>query len=184
MLALLAARCVNGQGTFIYDQQSSTDETPFVGGMQVPTFPDSGNGQSFTPELSSVGFIRLLFNGGGGATVYVNLRSASINGPIIGTSGSVRMSLSGPQNFLFPTPVGVTPGTPYYFEAIEQSGTAWNLAVGQYPYSGGNAYLNGVPNLPQDYWFREGIIVPEPSSAVLLLLGGGALFYLRRSYSK
>ena len=145
----------------------------------MPGYPGYGDGQSFTPSLSSVGFIRLMFSGGGGATVYVDLRSDSIYGPVLGTSSPVTMGLSGPQTFYFPTPVSVIPGTTYYFEAVEQSGTLWNIVVGQYNYAGGNAYANGSLQGPLDYWFREGIIVPEPSSFALLVIGGCALLWCK-----
>jgi len=190
MLTLLVACCVNGQGTFIYDQQSSTDEAPPFGygeGFQVPGFPNLGDGQTFTPSLSSVGFIRLMFddldpNDGAGATVYVNLLTG-VSGSVIGKTAPITMfnGFKGPQTFLFSNPISVTPGTQYYFEAVEQSGGSggWGVIVGQYPYSAGSAYLNGSPNLPQDYWFREGIIVPEPSSLALLVIGGCSLLWFK-----
>ena len=164
----------------LWDQQSSTDESLVPFGTQLPGSPDSGDGQSFTPTLSSVGFVRLFFSGAGGATVYVNLRAGSILGPIIGTSSSASMTVSGPLSFFFSTPVAVRPGTTYYFEPIEQSGTAFGVMVGQFNYSGGSAYQSGNANLPQDYWFREGIVVPEPSSIALLLLGGGSMLFCKR----
>jgi hypothetical protein len=191
ILTLFAACCALGQGTLIYDQQSSTDETPLPLGQggRLPTSPGLGNGQSFIPTLSSVGFIRLLFQDAdptdfAGATVNVNLRSGSINGPIISTTPTVQMlnTFSGPETFFFPTAVPVTAGSTYYFEPVEQSGGSggWNAAIGQYNYSGGTAFVSGSPLGPQDYWFREGILVPEPSSAALLLLGGAALISTRR----
>ena len=100
----LASFSVCGQGTFVYDQQSSTDETSAPPGVvQVPGFPGYGDGQSFTPSLTSVGFIRLLFSGIGSGTIYVNVRSDSIFGPIIGTSGLLDVKFSGPRTFVFNT---------------------------------------------------------------------------------
>src|SRR5437764_1369181 len=105
---LLAGVCALGQGTFIYDQQSSTDEfvPPFGAGTIIQQF--SSYGQSFTPALTSVGFIRLkLYDGsltdGLGATFYVNLRSNSISGPVLGFSTGVLMTngFAGPVNFYF-----------------------------------------------------------------------------------
>ena len=172
----------NGQGTFIYDQQSSMDETSTPGGMvQLPFASGSGDGQSFTPTFSSVGFVRLLFvTGTGSATCYVNLRSASINGPIIGTSDPATANAFGPQTFFFSSPISVTPGTAYYFEPVEPSGTPWNVGVDHYNYGGGTAYYNGASQATDDYWFREGIIVPEPSSAALLVVVGGGVWITRR----
>lgn len=192
VLILWSACGVKGQGTFIFDQQSSTDETPpplNAGGPRIPGYPDYGFGQSFTPSLSSVGFIRLLLSDANtsdsiGAVVYLNLRS-SVSGSIIGTSSSVTMlnGFSGAENFFFSTPVPTTPGIPYYFEAVEQTGGPWNMfGIGD-TYPGGSAYNAGSPQ-NGDYWFREGIVVPEPSSAAFMLLGVlGCLFARRTSRS-
>lgn len=187
---------LNAQGTFLFDQQSSTDETapPFGSGLLLPyqtSLP--GDGQSFSPTLTSVGFIRLMFDDatpgdGLGASVFVNIRSGSITGSIIGVSGSVSMldGFRGPMTFTFGSGVPVVPNTSYFFEPVEiPSGPPnfangpWNVAVGQYNYSGGTAFLNGTANGAQDFWFREGVVVPEPSS-VALLLAGAALFVVRR----
>ena len=54
-----------------------------------------------------------------------------------------------------------------------------NLANGSYNYPGGYAYENGVP-FGGDFWFREGLAVPEPSSAALLLLAAAAIMYRAR----
>src|SRR6266404_1497869 len=93
-----AALAACGQGTFVYDQQSA-DESTGGGGVSVIQ-SNQPLGQSFTPSLSSVGFIRLFLidgvrNNGLGATVYVNLREDSITGPVLGLSGPVFM----PDNF-------------------------------------------------------------------------------------
>ena len=189
ILLLSACACL-GQGTFVFDQQSSTDETPpplNAGGARIQGYPDYGFGQSFTPSLSSVGFIRLLLADANtsdsiGALVYLNLRS-SVNGSIIGTSSSVTMlnGFSGPENFFFSTPVPVAAGSSYYFEAVEQTGGPWNMfGIGD-TYPRGSAYNAGSPQVG-DYWFREGIVVPEPSPVALLLLSSGALWFHRRSH--
>src|SRR5882724_10190565 len=77
------------QGTFVYDQQSSTEAVR--GEIYALIQPDGPVGQSFTPSLSAVGLVRLdLFdwnNGNAkGATVYVNMRANSITGTILGSS--------------------------------------------------------------------------------------------------
>src|SRR5689334_1593218 len=86
-----------GQGSLIYDQQTSTDETPwpFGAGGTIQQIPAPW-GQSFTPRLSAVDFIKLQFvdgnvNDGKGATVFVNLRSDSVTGSILGSSLPVTM---------------------------------------------------------------------------------------------
>ena len=92
----------------------------------------------------------------------------------------------GATTFLFATPITLTPGVPYYFEPLELPNTGvppnngpWNAAGGQYNYPGGSGYLNGDQEA-WDYWFREGIVVPEPSSVALLALGGAVPAFLRR----
>jgi hypothetical protein len=175
----------HGQGTFVYDQQSSTDET-FVAGGGIIQDGLPGVGQSFTPTLSGVGFVRLSLydwnpNNGIGATLSLNLRTDSITGAILATTPSVSLpdSFSGFVNFYFPSEVPVTSGGIYAFEILVQSGSdSWSATAGEYSYAGGTAFSQGMPvGGMSDFWFREGIVVvPEPSSAALLGLGALVLF--------
>lgn len=177
------------QGTFLFDQQSSTDEsTPgyFGTGVMQQMLPPFG--QSFTPTLSSIGFIRLKLsdgniNDGLGATVFVNLRSGSISGPIIGTTDPVSMPslFLGVAQFTLRNSVPLTPTSTYYLEPVLQSGGTWCLFAGSLSYPGGSFYENGQPVLQTDLWFREGTVVPEPSTFALLALGASALVWRRRS---
>lgn len=187
-IVLLAASSAHSQGTFIFDQQTSIDESlPAYGqdgSMQAATSPW---GQSFTPTLAGVDFIRLKFNDGNindglGATVHLELLSGSISGTIIGTTAPIAMPslFRGTTTFFFPSTVPVSPGVKYYFQPILDSGGTWNIDSGPYVYPGGNAYNNGTIYGGGQLWFREGIVVPEPSLAALLLLGGAALARLRR----
>jgi hypothetical protein len=190
LTVFLLAISVRGQGTFVYDQQSVSSDYP--GGVGAGFQQDYPIGQSFTPTLDSVGFIRLAIDGGGqypgsAATFYVNLMSDSISGTIIGSTETVTIPpiILVPWNFIFSTPVSVTPGQTYYFQVVEQSGDdTWGI-IGDpdYRYPGGTLFFNGVAVPCSDLWFREGIVVPEPSSALLLLAGVGALAVFRRSHS-
>src|ERR1051326_1925982 len=77
-----------GQGTFVYDQQSVNTSVP--AGILDDIQPNEPIGQSFTPSLSAVGFVRLnlsdaITRNGVGAAVYVNLRTDSITGPVLGS---------------------------------------------------------------------------------------------------
>jgi len=164
------------QGFFSYDQQSST-EANISGALGIQA--NQPMGQSFTPTLSSVGFIRLYFydpnpHNSLGATVHVNLRSDSITGPIIGVSQEVTLidGFASVTDLMFNTPPVVTPGLTYYFQPVVDSGDAFGTAVYHYNYGGGTMIELGQPYTPVDMWFREGIIVPEPSTAAFALLGG------------
>jgi hypothetical protein len=97
---LFAALSACGQGTFIYDQQSATNRSGNYGTGIQELQP---MGQSFTPALSSAGFVQLQFvdylpQDGIGATVYVNLWSDAIGtGTLLGSTTPVYM----PDGFYF-----------------------------------------------------------------------------------
>ncbi len=135
------------QGTFVYDQQSSDEAHVMEGGYG---FGQQPLGQSFTPTLDTVGFIRLALQGGfGSGSFYINLRSDSITGSILGTTASVSSTGSGIVDFLFNTPVSVTTGTTYYFQPVIEGGNGWGLnAALSYNYGGGTAFVNGARHLP------------------------------------
>jgi hypothetical protein len=169
-----------GQGSFLYDQQSATQPIgTFAGSIQ----DNQPMGQSFTPTLASVGFVQfefLDFYRGNriGATVYVNLWSGSIGtGTLLGSTAPVSMPDNfhfEVTNFLFSTPISVTPGTTYYIQPVVQSGDSdWCIVADYFNYAGGIAYFRGAPSVNNlDLWFREGIVIPEPPAVSLLLLGG------------
>ena len=180
-----------GQGTLVYDQQIGV---PPEGSVII-----QGNqpiGQSFTPALSSIGFIQLEIgddnSSGAGATVIVDVRSGSITGTILGTStvtipagfnGIVSDSplIRGPL-FYFSTPVSVTPGTTYFFDVnVQAGGDTCSLAeMSSDSYGGGTSFYNGAAFPNNDTWFGEGIVVvPEPSVTWLALAGGGVFLCFR-----
>jgi hypothetical protein len=171
-----------GQGTMVFDQQSSTESNFGEQGFDIQAFKPMG--QSFTPSLAGVGFIRLRLGRGTfdqGATIFVNLMSGSITGAVLAATSPVTLPVGfiGTVDFLFANDVPVSPGTTYYFQPVIQSGGTFSASGGTLLYPRGNAFLQGVP-VGEDLWFREGIIVPEPSTLALLLVGGGALAYVRR----
>jgi len=182
MTSLSLACSANGQGTLIYDQQSSTESDLGGQGFAIQSFQPMG--QSFTPSLDGVGFIRLhlvrgTFNQG--AVIFLNLMTDSITGAVLAATSPVTLPVGfiGTADFLFPNQIPLTPGTTYYFRPIIQSGGPFSLSGDTFRYPGGSAFLNGNA-VSEDLWFREGIIVPEPSTAALLLIGGSAVAYVRR----
>ncbi len=166
------------QGTFIYDQQSSVEgnySLDFIFDIQGA----QPIGQSFTPALDSVGFIRMVLNDNTqgntrAGTIYLNLRSGSITGPLLASTEPVQVPVGtqGPINFYFASPVPVTPGTTYYFQPWIQSGNTWGCNLGPYNYPGGMVFTAGIAGPAMDLWFREGIVVPEPTAGALVLLAG------------
>ena len=186
-ILLLPPLGIRAQGNLQYDQQSATAPAP-----PSITFDIQGNepvGQSFVPSLSSVGFVQFdLFDGhpgnGLGATLYVNLRSNSITGPLMSSTSPVYMpetpSGGGVTNFFFSTPAVVTPGNAYFFEVIVQSGDVWRVNDIGPSYQNGRAYISGVAQQFDSLYFREGIIVPEPSAAWIVIVGVFSWFYARR----
>jgi hypothetical protein len=184
---LLVPWLAAAQGTLIYDQQSSTNEIPDGYGDGTTLQQYVSYLQSFTPTNSSMDFVRLKLNdkfasSGVGATLHVNIRSTAYNGPILGSSLSVVLpnAFTGVTNFVFASPVSLSPGSTYFLEPIVESGDLWNTAAGEYNYSGGMVFANGIAAPGSDMWFREGVIVPEPSSALLLVVGGCAVLYAWR----
>jgi hypothetical protein len=187
----LAGITAQSQGTLVFDQESSSDETPPIGGSPIQFYGSVG--QSFTPSLSTVGFIRVKMydiNPGNtiGATLVMNLRSNAINGPIIGTATPVVFTngFTGSVNFFFAFAVAVVPNLTYFFETSVQSGDTWGIrnrsdSQGDDNYPGGVYYGGTQPFSAADLWFREGIVVvPEPTSASVLLLVGLGVCYGRR----
>src|SRR4051812_16138656 len=84
-LAAVLPLLASAQGTMDFDQASASENAngEFANAIQS----NQVIGQSFTPSLNGVGFIRLFtgdssFNGVG-AMLYVNIRSGSMSGSII-----------------------------------------------------------------------------------------------------
>ena len=170
-----------GQGFLVVDQASGTTNEL----IQVFTpLPDIRIAQSFTPSLSAVGFVQLqtvVFAISSAETVVINLRQGAYNGPIVSSTDPVVLA-SGPiqiATFYYPDNIPVTPGQLYFFEPVVLS--AGSLDIGyKFPssYPGGEAWNNGLPSGDtSDYWFREGIVVPEPRTVWFLLFGGGGFIW-------
>jgi hypothetical protein len=180
-LSLIASLAAVGQGTILYDQQS----TNLIEGSAPWIYQPMG--QSFSPSLSAVSIVQLqLFYSDGinrtGSVLYVNVRSNSLTGPILGTTASVFVpsDFFDITNFVFSTPVSLTPGTTYYLQPAIQSGGVVSSYVTDGSYSGGTAFSGGMPWPEHNLWFREGIIVPEPQIFSLFLTSAGLFLAFRK----
>ena len=180
---------VAGQGGFVYDQQSSALDWPPTCGLLLSRGDPRGYGQSFTPSLSSVGFLQLKVadispGNSTGAIMHIDLHSDSITGPIVGTSLPVEMAdgFAGIVDFLFAPEISVTPEVMCFFEFRVTAGDSWCVDAWQhfYNYPRGTGIAMGRPDATLDCWFREGIVIPEPSQTALLLCGLGAVLLSRR----
>lgn len=176
----LSAANALGQGFLVVDQSSGTTNEL----VQVFTrLPDNQIAQSFTPLIPAVGFVQLqsaIFANSIEETLVVNLRQGAYNGPIIGSTAPEFLvnKFTQVNTFYFPAEVAVTPGQLYFFEPMLLS--AGPLDVGykfpsSYPF--GDAWNYGVQSGGGDYWFREGIVVPERSSFWFLLFGSGVFIW-------
>ena len=187
----LVAADAFGQGFLVLDQASGTlDE--FV--QAYSQLPDNQLAQSFTPSISAVGFVQFshfvpAFPGNGQVTFVVNLRAGAYNGPILSSTDPVILA-SGPiqiGTFYFPQSVPVTSGQLYFFEPVLQSTGFLNIGTkSPSGYVGGALWSNGGMDPNADLWFREGVVVPECSTGLFLLLGLALVLSYRgiRQYSR
>lgn len=190
---------VDGQVIFLYDQQSVPSDYD-TGESSFPITANQPIGQSFTPALSSVGFVRLQMYDLSpsvevGATVYINLWSGSLGGggvllgstaPIFLPSGFGHGGTSPiveETNFFFTVPIPVTPGRNYYLQPVVESGDDIAVSGNYFTYPGGSLFVQGAVQPNESLWFREGIVVPEPSVLWLALFGSGVWFSLRNRNS-
>ena len=177
----LTATDAFGQGLLVVDQASGTPDE-FI---QVTTqLPDNQIAQSFTPLLSAVGFVQFsqfvpAFPGNNAVTVVVNLRAGAYNGPILSSTDPVVLvnHLTQIGTFYYPENVGVAPGQLYFFEPVLLSSGSLDIGYkNPSSYLGGDAWNNGLQDTG-DYWFREGVVVPEPGTLWLLLFGSGVFIW-------
>jgi hypothetical protein len=157
-------------------------------------------GQEFTPTRPSLDVVELIttdFEGvvgapSVGANLFVNIRQSTITGPIAGTSSvALPDHFGGITHFDFPSAVSLVPGNLYVIEAVVTSGDNWGIGIISRPpdspfsfstYPGGNVIIFGEPGFNSDMWFREGPVVPEPSTLFLMGSGlAGLAFFSRRS---
>jgi PEP-CTERM motif len=175
---LLSDGRIFAQG-LVVDQASGNINEIITQGVNIPDFGSFA--QSFTPSLSAVGFVQFqtfILAGSSGETVVINLRQDAYNGPIVSSTTPVFMINKGTETgtFYFSSNIPVTPNQVYYFEPVVLSAGSVNLGYkDSSTYVRGEPWINGVQSGPGDFWFREGVVVPEPSAVILL--GLGIVFY-------
>jgi len=162
---------------FVYDQQSTNPPSTLGDYLDIQPSPLT---QSFTPVLSAIGFVQFELwdvpnSVNNGATVYVNLWSGSPNihsATLLGSTTPVYMPagfgsiFAGVTNFYFALAIALTPGETYYLQPVVQSGdNPFDIWDPGNTYPDGQLYDNGLPGQPSvDLWFREGVVVPEPTT--------------------
>ena len=184
--ALLTTHLAFGQGTFVYDQRTANPLLDAATGNWFAPWPV----QSFTPSLNGIGFVELLGDHVSPTTqLAVNLRANSPDGTILGTTSTLTIprgtNYTGLLSFLFPAEIPRVPGDVYYMEPFVVKPSSWGIGFwifcASVNYPGGRLYFPGDPlRLGGDIWFREGIVVPEPGTMALVLLGASCFMWRYR----
>jgi hypothetical protein len=136
--------------------RSDASETAYSGGNAIDFH--SPIGQSFNPTYALfTGFeVYLKNNAGDSRTVTMNLRSGTIGGPIIGSKSFFVAGSSGWDwyHIDMPSPISVTPGSPYVIELVEPvGGVTWGAHTPG-AYAAGNAIYNAANNFDFDNLFK------------------------------
>jgi len=194
------------QGTIkVYDQVINYGMPDLYDGHSdfPPVRTNAPFAQSFEPTLDKVGFVEIAFLYGWSSdsplseTLCLNLREGSVTGPILSSTpamvftyanGDPGWGVTHVQDFLFPEAVGVNPGESYFIEVVHVSGddliglgiVCPNYAGEPTYYAAGELVMTGKPFRLWDMWFREGILIPEPGTASLMVLGAALLMWHSR----
>lgn len=151
---------------------------------------DASTGQEFVPTLPELDFFDYFTadlnpDDAMGVTLRVEIRSDSPLGPIVGTSKETSLPnrFEGVTHFRFPSLVPLVPTSRYVAIVSIRSGASdWELTLDNNQllddYPRGRLFFSGLPyeqrigiNINTDAWFREGLIIPEPSAIRLCVLG-------------
>jgi len=182
LAALLHSSRILAQGLLVDQASGTTGE--FI--QNFTQIPDNQIAQSFTPSLSAVGFVQFqtfVFddNNGAGVVFAVNLRQGAYNGPIISSTAPlvlVNKLITQIGTFYYPDNIVVTSGQLYFFEPVLLSAGSMDIGYkDNSTYDRGEPWFGGLPSGPGDFWFREGIVVPEPAAFWLFLFGGAVLLW-------
>jgi len=189
---LLGVWPARGQGVVkLYDQAVACPDIPVPGDGHSHFLLVSTNApfmQSFVPALSQIGFVEVALRYWGLAkpsaseTLAISLRPDSSISPIIASSLPLSFTYESRYEafvveFVFPDPVNITPGQKYFLEVAHLSGQDL-MTAGEVPgsYPLGEFVILGRVAPGHALWFREGVVIPEPGTVGLLVLGTALLF--------
>ncbi len=155
MLGLGVSQVSAAAGIAVVDQSNTAALIVYHGSVYW-----SPMGQEFTPSLPALDTVELLTSGLATATLQINIRENTINGPIVGTSLPVDVSIPSSTgntvtHFAFPSLVSLVPSKLYVIELLTLSGDMWIGLTG-------NTYLGGAlieqgQRTTFDLWFKEGL---------------------------
>jgi hypothetical protein len=143
-------------------------------------------GQEFTPSLTAMNFFDLYTadvnpHDGFGVILSMAIRRNQADGLEVGQSQNLALpdGFDGVTRFTFSDIVSLTPGVVHTAEVEIIGGTdSWALAMNirTDAYAGGRLVGDfGSVDSSVDAWFREGLIIPEPSAKWLLIFGACVL---------
>jgi len=139
------------------------NEFPTSGGLVIPGAASVG--QEFQPTASALDVVELMMDAqsSSSGSAFVRIRSGSITGTILGTSGSVSVDVAWPppslRRFRFEQPVSLSPSAIHVLEVVHSGGGSLGVYLtgkGGNTYSRGRAIYKGAPVTGDDLWFREG----------------------------
>lgn len=153
----------------IVDQSSAVD-TSRAGWWSIKTLGPVG--QTFRPSFAGLDVIELWTEdqwdaecSGTGATLQINIREATIEGPLVGSSLPTDLPdcYKGITSFGFPSLIALTPDKAYVIEVVVTSGDNWGVVWQQLPdsYPRGESIVLGVSS-NADIELHEGLRSSTP----------------------
>jgi hypothetical protein len=185
-LCLASAQSTLAAPLFLIDQQNLV--APDSSGSAIAV--GSSFGQGFTPALTGVDAVELLMRTSGTSSeVRVDLLAGSgtVGVPLVSATRTIANTTNAVVHFDFPSRAALVPGNPYTLRFVYAAGNAplYVLDLSGNPYPGGIAYdVNNMPRSAADFWFIEGLHVPEPATWTLAALGSIGVSWRRRRFSR
>lgn len=142
--------------------------------------------QSFTPSLPGITWAEFTFVNSDelSMTIQLDVRAGSLGGITLGSTTGTVPSSGGVFHFDFASTIPLTPGQLYVLVPVQFAGEAQAVVLTGNSYFGGTAIIQNSVAPGNDFWFREGVSVPEPAPLLLLGAGAAALLLLRRRFHR